>query len=239
MAQPKTKPTPSDTRKHSGWKNSIVSHGELAASEFLANPDNWKIHPTRQQEAMKGALIQVGWTDEVTVNLRRGVKWPKGQRGVQTLLDGHMRVTLALREGDQTPVPVQYVDLDPEQEAYYVATHDPLGQLAGTDAAKLQALASQFDAQDKVIMAALRGAGLESRQTFPHMEGEPDGAGGESVKPRTSAAAGPDQRSLYPLAIVLERRDWERWGAIKARLGTATDREALVMILDKLEAGDD
>ena len=78
----------------------------MPASEFLANPLNWRIHPQFQQEAMTGALNEIGWIDEVTVNTRTG-----------RIVDGHLRVTLALRAGDNTPVPYKEVDLSEEEEA--------------------------------------------------------------------------------------------------------------------------
>jgi hypothetical protein len=35
--------------KKTPWRNRIVGSGELPASEFLANPGNWRIHPKPQQ----------------------------------------------------------------------------------------------------------------------------------------------------------------------------------------------
>lgn len=111
------------------WRNRIVGHGEQPASEFLANPLNWRIHPQFQQEAMAGALNEIGWIDEVTVNKNTG-----------RIVDGHLRVTLALRAGDRTPVPYKEVDLTEEEEALALATKDPIAALAVTDNAQYLAL---------------------------------------------------------------------------------------------------
>src|SRR5437867_4576224 len=67
------------------WRNRIVGSGEEAPDQLLANPKNWRIHPKHQQEALAGVLDEVGWVQEVIVNQQTG-----------HLVDGHLRVTLAL-----------------------------------------------------------------------------------------------------------------------------------------------
>jgi hypothetical protein len=94
------------------WNNRIVGHGLEVPSELLANPQNWRIHPQIQQGMMEGALEEIGWIQEVVVNQRSGY-----------LIDGHLRVMIAMRNGDK-PMPVLYVDLD-----------DPISSLADEDTA--------------------------------------------------------------------------------------------------------
>ena len=43
------------------WRNRIVGHGEEAPDQLLANPANWRLHPREQQQALAGALAEVGW----------------------------------------------------------------------------------------------------------------------------------------------------------------------------------
>jgi hypothetical protein len=120
------------------WRNRIVKHGEQPADQFLANPDNWRIHPAGQQEALRRVIgVEVGWVQSVIVNMRTSSKWPPGQRNVETMLDGHERVQLALRKDDKEPVPTVWVDLDPDEERLVLATFDPIGQLAVEDHGKL------------------------------------------------------------------------------------------------------
>ena len=109
-----------------GWRNRIVGSGGMRAGDFLANPHNWRIHPKNQQDGLAGVLDTVGWVQEVIVNQRTGF-----------LVDGHLRVTLALRKGEDTAVPVKYVDLTEDEEALILAALDPLGSMAATDRAKL------------------------------------------------------------------------------------------------------
>lgn len=58
--------------KTSTWRNRIVGHGEQPASQFLANPNNWRVHPQSQRDALHGALNEVGWVQQVIVNRRTG-----------------------------------------------------------------------------------------------------------------------------------------------------------------------
>jgi DNA modification methylase len=110
------------------WRNRIVGQGAEPPDQLLANPRNWRTHPAAQQEALAGSLAEVGWVQQVIVNRRTG-----------RLLDGHLRVTLADRNGEAA-VPVLYVDLEEAEEALVLATLDPIAGLATADAAKLDEL---------------------------------------------------------------------------------------------------
>jgi hypothetical protein len=124
-------PSPVD-RVVARFGNRIVGHGTALAGQLLANERNWRIHPGEQQEVMSGLLEQVGFVQSVIVNRRSDPAW-KESRGVETLVDGHLRVQLALTRGEETEVPVVFVDLSPEEEATILATFDPVGSLAVTD----------------------------------------------------------------------------------------------------------
>ena len=47
------------------WRSRIAGSGEEAPDQLLANPSNWRIHPKAQQDALVGALDQVGWVGQV------------------------------------------------------------------------------------------------------------------------------------------------------------------------------
>lgn len=233
------------------YQNRIVRYGLEPIDSVLFHPSNWRIHPTRQQDAMKGALSQVGWVETVLINLRSGEEWGPNDQGVSTLIDGHMRVKLAAQAGE-THVPVIYVDLNPEEEAFILATLDPLGALSVTDNEKLLELTAGLNSQHETIKAALRGAGIDMRETFAHISG--DISGGEeregdhhvsrSETPRDpqvytnsghapSGESRPESREKYPLAIVLDRRDYDRWTAWKTQIDERSDTAALKSLLDK------
>jgi hypothetical protein len=125
------------------WRNRIVGSGEEAPDQLLANPKNWRIHPKHQQDALAGVLDEVGWVQEVIVNQQTG-----------HLVDGHLRVTLALRKGEKS-IPVKYVDLDEREEALILTTLDPLAALANADAQKLDELLQDVRAQDAAVQQML------------------------------------------------------------------------------------
>jgi len=125
------------------WANRIIGHGEEAPEGLLANPANWRLHPKAQQDALAGVLSEVGWVQDIIVNRRTG-----------HVVDGHLRVSLALREAARS-VPVVYVDLDPAQEALILATLDPLAAMATTDEAKLAALLADITLPDEAELEGL------------------------------------------------------------------------------------
>jgi hypothetical protein len=61
------------------------------------------------------------------------------------VVDGHLRVTLALRKGEDTPVPVALLDLTEEEEEIALATYNPLASLAFAEKEKLQDLLQRID----------------------------------------------------------------------------------------------
>lgn len=111
------------------WRNRIVGHGEQAASQFMANPLNWRIHPKAQRDALTGILGDVGWVQSVIVNRTTG-----------NVVDGHARIEEALKVGDETPVPFVEVELSEEEEQKILLTLDPVAAMAAADKANLDAL---------------------------------------------------------------------------------------------------
>jgi ParB-like chromosome segregation protein Spo0J len=130
--------------KHStGWRNRIVEYTEVAPDQLLANPLNYRVHPRSQQDALKGVISDIGFIDPVIV-----------QQGTDTVIDGHLRVTLALRDNIPT-IPVQYVDLTDAEAAEALATIDPLSAMAVHDADKLRDLLDQVSTGDAAVMQML------------------------------------------------------------------------------------
>ena len=117
------------------WKSRITGQGEMPPSELLPNPRNFRTHPLFQKQALGDQLEQLGWIQQVIVNKVTG-----------RLLDGHLRVALALEKG-QRRVPVVYVELSETEEALALATLDPLTALAVTDGSKLNELLQQVATQ--------------------------------------------------------------------------------------------
>jgi len=126
-------------RKTHGWRIQIVRTATVPASSLLANEWNARIHPQLQRDALAGLLDEVGVVQFVLVNLRTAVAWGE-RRGVETVVDGHLRILIALGHGDETPVPVAFVDLSPQEERRVLLTYDRIGALATLDAEKIVVL---------------------------------------------------------------------------------------------------
>ena len=118
------------------WANRIVSHGEEAPDQLLANPGNWRIHPASQQRALASVLGEVGLVQTVIVNRTTG-----------HLVDGHLRVELAIAAGQPT-IPVIYVELSEDEERIVLSSLDPIGAMAAADREKLAELLAAIENPD-------------------------------------------------------------------------------------------
>ena len=134
-------------------QNRIGGHGDADPKALVPNPRNWRKHPKAQADALSGVLSEVGWVQQVIVNQRTG-----------RLVDGHLRVELALRRREPT-VPVVYVDLSETEEAKVLATLDPLSAMAAPDTDALLALLQDATFQDGAVNAMLEG--LANGETLP------------------------------------------------------------------------
>lgn len=142
------------------WASKIVSYGDVELEQVLANEHNWKVHPTFAQEALAGALDDVGIVQNIIINKRLGDEWAPGERGVETLVDGHRRVMVGLRRGQRT-WPVTYVNLTPSEEKHVLLTLDPLVSLAKADEEHLAQLLADVQSQDAAITHMLGQLALE------------------------------------------------------------------------------
>lgn len=117
----------------------ILGTADVPAGQLLANPANFRIHPRAQQDALTTVLGEIGFIQHAIVNKRTSPEWGD-KRGVETMIDGHLRTELALTRGEETPVPVVYVDLTPAEERRVLATFDAIGAMAALDGDKLDEL---------------------------------------------------------------------------------------------------
>ena len=131
----------------SAWRRRIVESADVPPASLRRNPLNWRSHPTEQRDALTGALDGVGWVAQVLVNRRTG-----------NLIDGHLRIELALARGEQS-VPVTYVDLSEEEERLVLATLDPIAAMAEAEAAQLKTLLDGLDPADEGLRAMLDDLG--------------------------------------------------------------------------------
>lgn len=138
------------------WQNRIVGHADVPPDQLLANPANFRRHPRTQQDALSGVIGQIGYLDPVIAT----------QDG--TVIDGHLRVELAMRAGQPT-IPVTYVDLTEAEANLALATMDPISAMAYHDAANLDALLREVSTDDAAVSALLSDL-AESAGIIPGMD---------------------------------------------------------------------
>jgi hypothetical protein len=142
------------TPKASPWRSRIIGSGEEDPTQLLANPMNWRTHPNRQREAMRGALQEVGWVQQVVVNQTTG-----------HVVDGHLRVEEAISAGAPA-IPVLYVELTPEEERVVLATLDPLGAMAGKSDERLTELLGDLSVDNAALLRMLEGMARDPRDMY-------------------------------------------------------------------------
>lgn len=121
------------------YRNRIVGYGEESPDELLANPYNFRVHPTEQAEALRGLLERVGWVQSVVKNNVTG-----------HLVDGHLRVMDALRANEPL-LPVTYVELSEEEERLVLSVFDRLAAMAVPDEQKLKELLERVAEENVVV----------------------------------------------------------------------------------------
>jgi hypothetical protein len=124
-------------------KNRIVGYGQEDPRKLKANPENWRMHGPEQEAPLTGLLETVGWVQSVIKNKTTG-----------HLIDGHLRVNLALKRKEKR-VPVVYVNLSAKEEKLVLALLDPISGLAKADEMRLHALLGQLDPGNVALEAMI------------------------------------------------------------------------------------
>jgi 3'-phosphoadenosine 5'-phosphosulfate sulfotransferase (PAPS reductase)/FAD synthetase len=126
------------------WRSRIVAEADVDPRTLTAHPQNWRLHPPGQREALGQVLDEVGWVTRAVVSRQTG-----------RLLDGHLRVELAVERGEIT-VPVTYVDVSEDEERLILTSLDPIAALAKTNQEKLAALVAQLGERRADLVAQLQ-----------------------------------------------------------------------------------
>jgi site-specific DNA-methyltransferase (adenine-specific)/site-specific DNA-methyltransferase (cytosine-N4-specific) len=126
-------------------RDRIVELRRVKARELKPSPHNWRRHPEAQREALRGVLAEIGYAGAC---LAREL-----DSGDLELIDGHLRT----EETPDQDVPVLVLDLDAEEAATLIATFDPIGALAETDAKSLHELLDGRQAADSRLQGFMDG----------------------------------------------------------------------------------
>ena len=109
------------------FKDRIKELIRVPAGDLLPNPKNWRQHPEKQRSALSGVLSEVGWADAVLAR--------ETADGLM-LIDGHLRTEVA----PDAEIPVLVLDVSEDEADKILLTHDPLADMAETNAAALDSL---------------------------------------------------------------------------------------------------
>ena len=115
----------------------------VPANELRPNPNNWRTHPEKQLNAIRGVLAEVGFAG---AELAREL-----DDGTLELIDGHARAEVA----GTAEVPVLVLDVDEAEANKILATFDPIGAMAESDAAKLDAVLRDVDTGNEALQEML------------------------------------------------------------------------------------
>lgn len=124
-------------------RDRIKEFRRVKASELRPHPNNWRMHPQSQQDALRGVLAEVGYVDALMVR-------PLPDGSLQ-IVDGHLRA-------ETTPdaeVPCLVVDLDDSEAAKVLATFDPLAAMAESNAANLDAILREVNTGSEALQEML------------------------------------------------------------------------------------
>jgi hypothetical protein len=136
-------------------RDRIVELRRVRAGDLIPHPLNWRVHPRRQQDALRAILAEVGFADAL---LARQLS-----DGRLQLIDGHLRA-------ETTPdlhVPVLVLDVTEAEAAKLLASLDPLAALAEADAEKLEELFQEFQTASPALTAMLADLAEEAGAAPP------------------------------------------------------------------------
>lgn len=183
------------------WEKRIIGTGEEKPSELTVNPLNYRRHPAAQHAALRDMLDNVGWVQQVVKNQRTG-----------HLVDGHLRVELALTEGDE-PIPVLYVDLDEREERLVLAALDPIAALAESDGGALQVLLDGLTFDGEQLHTMLADLTAATMPHIPPARGDDlDSLDVSIAEPLHTATHGDTWRlGRHVLYVGSVHHDWPEW----------------------------
>lgn len=148
------------------WKNRIVYSGEKRACEFVFNPENWRMHPQIQRDAINEIFAKIGWVQGVIESEHSG-----------RLIDGHARIEEALKIDPEMMIPFVTVDLTEEEEREMLLLLDPIGNLAVTNTQKFSALMELVDVETAGLLDVIASMSRESLIETAELEKQGGGLG--------------------------------------------------------------
>ena len=141
-------------------RDRIIDLRRVPASELIPNPLNWRRHPQSQQNALRGVLDEIGFSDAVIAR-----ETPDGLE----LIDGHLSADVM---GD-VPIPVLVVDLNDAESLQLLLTLDPLAMMAEKDDNTVAMLLDKVSFQDDAVIQMLADLDMTRPTVLPPVVDDP------------------------------------------------------------------
>lgn len=164
----------------------------VKANELHPNPKNWRTHPKKQMDAIRGILAEIGFAG---AELARELP-----DGTLQLIDGHARAEVA---GD-AEIPVLILDVTESEADKILATFDPLGAMAEADGQKVDKLLREVQTGSEALAEML--ANLHEQVVgASELESDSESADQESVDQAIQLEPGNE----YCLVMAASGEEWE------------------------------
>lgn len=208
----------------------IKGFASVATDRIRPCPQNWRLHPERQREVLRGILASVGVVDAVLLRVLdpgalaalrevpRGDAaafgaWLAAYDGDYMLVDGHLRVEeLQAHEG---AIDALILDVDQREAAEVLAVFDPIGDLAEMDRAVFEDLTKDIESASPAVNELMRDLAAaeaafqaEAEQAAEEAEGAADAAGDTEEDEPTDETPAPDPTEALR----------EKWGTAQGQL---------------------
>ena len=197
-----------------GTRNRVKELRTVKASELLANPLNPRIHTPAQKQALSSILDSVGYADALVAR-----ELPDGSL---ELIDGHLRKDLT----PDDDVPVLLVDLDDDEARIVLATHDPIGMMAGVDGKAYIDLISSIQQADEQTATLLES--LKENHAADFLAAERSLS--DAPEPQIDRA-----EELHKKWQVQKGEVWQIAGRHRVICGDATDGDVVGLLGDKFD----
>jgi hypothetical protein len=131
----------------------------VPANQLRPNAKNWRVHPSAQQDALRGVLAEIGYAGALLAR--------ETDDGSLELIDGHLRA-------ETTPdclVPVLVLDITSAEADKLLATYDPLSAMADINSGTLEKLLAETNIESPAVRAMMDQILAEAKslsgQKFP------------------------------------------------------------------------
>jgi hypothetical protein len=149
------------------FRDRIIGTVRVWGDRAEHHPKNWRVHGEFQTAALDGSLQDIGIAGsakavpadpaliaeaQALATIEEREAWAKRFEASSAkilILDGHLRET---RIRDQ-PAPYELLDLNEREQAEFLATFDPIGDLATMDRGKFLDLANDFNSTNAAVQA--------------------------------------------------------------------------------------